>query len=87
MEAEVPEWGTKADQWRSGQERVRKILANYGLSYHPGGQILGATSGASSRSLKAILEARDLAAVEVELQRALETVAWIILQASLLRDR
>jgi hypothetical protein len=74
MEAKVPEWGTKANQWRSGQERVRKILAKYGLSYHPGGQILGATSGASSRSLKAILEARDLAAVEVEFQRAIETV-------------
>ena len=74
LEAEVPEWGTKADQWRSGRERVRKILARYGLSYHPGGQILGATSGASSRSLKAILEARDLAAVEVEFQRAIETV-------------
>jgi len=40
-----------------------------------GGQILGATSGASSRSLKAILEARDFAAVEVEFQRAIETVA------------
>jgi hypothetical protein len=75
MEAEVPKWGTKANQWRSDQERARKILARYGLSYHPGGQILGATSGASSRSLKTILEERDLAAVEVEFQRALEAVS------------
>jgi hypothetical protein len=74
MDAEVPEWDINANKLPSGQERVQKILARFGLSYHPGGQILGATSGASSRSLKAILEERDLAAVEIEFQRAIETV-------------
>jgi Abortive infection C-terminus len=74
MEVEVPEWSSKADQWRSKQERIRRILAKHGLSYHSGGQILGAGTGAPSRSLRTILEARDLAAVEVEFQRALATV-------------
>jgi hypothetical protein len=63
---------SKADQEQS--ERVYRILAKYGLSYHPGGQILGAVSGTPTRSLRKVLEARDLAAVEVEFQRALATV-------------
>ena len=76
MEAQTPPWwSNKPNQWQSDKERVRNIQAKYGLSYHLGGQILGAISGASSRSLKTILEERDLAAVEVEFQRALETVA------------
>ena len=74
MEAEVPEWSSGADQWRSKRERIHTILARNGLSYHSGGQILGAGSGAPSRSLKTMLEARDLAAVEVEFHRALATV-------------
>ena len=63
---------SRADQEKS--ERVHRILAKYGLSYHPGGQILGAVSGTPTRSLREVLEARDLAAVEVEFQRALATV-------------
>jgi hypothetical protein len=74
MEAKVPKWGTKAEQWKSDRGRVRNILAKHGLSYHSGGQILGATSRTPSRSLKTILQARDLVAVEEEFQRAIETV-------------
>jgi hypothetical protein len=65
---------SSSDQEQSGRERVHKILAKYGLSYHPGGQILGAVSGTPTRTLRQVLEANDLTAVEVEFQRALATV-------------
>jgi len=57
-----------------GRKRVKKILAKYGLSYHQGGQIIGAEALLPSRSLKEILASRDLTAVEIEFQRAIEKV-------------
>jgi len=53
------------------RERVKEILAKHGLSYHTGGQILGAETGLPSRSLKEILASRDLGAIEIEFQRAI----------------
>lgn len=56
------------------RKRVADILARHGLSYRPGGRILGGKTAAPTRSLEAILRARDLAALDVEVQRALENV-------------
>lgn len=56
------------------RERVEEILAKHGLSYHQGGQIIGAGTGLPSRSLKEILASRDLSAIEVEFKRAIDNV-------------
>lgn len=62
------------DALEKARDRVKNILARYGLSYHLGGNIIGAKSGAPSRSLEMILRARDLTALEVEFNRALNNV-------------
>ena len=56
------------------RDRIRKALVKYGLQYRDGGQIMGATTGAPTRSLESTLRARDLATVEQEFQRALQSV-------------
>lgn len=61
-------------EWASGQERVRRILAKNGLSYRTGGIILGATAKVPTRSLADILRSRDLTAVEIEYERALDNI-------------
>ncbi|MEM7203918.1 MAG: abortive infection family protein [Planctomycetota bacterium] len=53
------------------QDRVRRILGKYGLTYHLGGHIVGGGAGAPTRSLKQALESQDLAAVEVEFNRCI----------------
>ncbi len=65
---------TRATDWRAARDRVRASLGRAGLSYHPGGQILGAASGAPTKSLEAILRGSDLKAVDVEFQRAIDAV-------------
>jgi Abortive infection C-terminus len=57
-----------------GKKRVRDILARHGLSYAPGGVILGAGSSPASKSLQELLRVKDLLGVEKEFQRALATV-------------
>lgn len=56
------------------RRRVHDILSRHRLSYQPGGNILGAKTLAPTRSLEAILRGRDLGALDVEFQRALENV-------------
>ena len=63
-----------ATVWLSGRKRINDALAKHGLSYREGGKILGGTHGPSSRSLNEMLKARDLPAVEIELNRALTSV-------------
>ena len=58
----------------AGKERIRETLARYGLSYHQGGLILVAGSGPASKSLRELLQAKDLPAVEQEFQRAVAAV-------------
>lgn len=60
--------------WQEKRERVREALAKYGLSYQHGGRIIGADVGVPTRSLEAILRARDFAAIEGEFNRALGSV-------------
>jgi hypothetical protein len=57
-----------------GRERVRKILAQHGLSYHQGGTLIGITVGAPARSLEAILRKRNIEALDIEFARALSSV-------------
>ena len=72
MEVDWPPIGQeKADKER---QRVRDILGKHGLSYHSGGRILGGATGAPTRSLEAILRSRDLVGLQVEFERALDSV-------------
>lgn len=58
---------------KDGQDRIHRALTKTGLSYHDGGHVLGA-SGTPSQSLEGIIRERRLDALEVEFQRALESV-------------
>lgn len=62
------------DLWSNERERINQALAVYGLSYHRGGVILGATLSSPTRSLEELLSRRDIPAVEIEFQRALSNV-------------
>ena len=55
IDAAPKAWET-ANTVSKAQERVRAILPKYGLSYHPGGCVLGGSAGAPTRSLKEALE-------------------------------
>lgn len=74
MEIEASEHSTLDGEVGIGQARIAKILAKYGLSYDVGGHVYGATSSASSRDLRHILETRDLKAVNAEFERAIATI-------------
>jgi hypothetical protein len=57
---------------REGQRRrVRDVLAQFGMSYVQGGNIMTAHVAPTARTLQDILRARDLPAVEQEFTRAL----------------
>lgn len=58
----------------SGQKRIRDMLAKHGLAYHPGGIILGVATASPTKSLTAILKARDLGEVDKEFERSLAHV-------------
>ncbi len=57
-----------------GRKKIVDVLARYGLSYHPGGQILGAANALPTRALKDMLKDRDLVGVDKEFDRALANV-------------
>lgn len=58
----------------AGKERIRETLARYGLSYQQGGVILRGGSGQASKSLRQLLQAKDVPAVEQEFERAVAAV-------------
>ncbi len=58
----------------TGKDRIKKVLADNGLIYLPGGFLQHGGASASSRSLDDILRQRSLPAIEKEFQRALESV-------------
>lgn len=72
MEVDIDGTGLDQKIWLEERDRIRIILAKYGLSYHQGGQILGCATGVPSRSLREILEKHDLIAVNEEFQRCIE---------------
>jgi hypothetical protein len=57
-----------------GQKRIHEILGKFGLSYAAGGRIIGGSVSVSVRSLSDVLAARDLGALEKEVERALSNV-------------
>ena len=63
-----------SDKIQKDRERVRNMLAKCGLSYHPGGKIVGGKIGAPTRTLETILRGRNLREVEIEFDRALKNV-------------
>ena len=68
------ELDTEHPDWLKGRERVAGTLAKYGFAYERGGHITGGATEAPSRSLDAMIQARDLQAVRAEFDRALNSV-------------
>ncbi|MGH9548086.1 MAG: abortive infection family protein [Terriglobales bacterium] len=68
------ELDTQQPDWLKGREKVKGALARYGLAYEQGGHVVGARTGAPSRSLDNIIKARDLQAIRVEFDRAMDSV-------------
>lgn len=58
----------------AGRARIHEILGKFGLSYLPGGKIIGGSVSIPVRSLSQILSTRDLRALEKEVERALANV-------------
>jgi hypothetical protein len=60
---------------RAENEKVLALVARHGLHYSPGGTLTrGATTASPTRSLSAILRAGDLAQVDVEFKRAIDSI-------------
>jgi len=57
-----------------GQKRIEKILALEGLTYSRGGHIFGSAVSVPARSLDDLLRKREIPEIEIEFQRALESV-------------
>jgi hypothetical protein len=67
-------WKNQDGQQTQGRERIRNIMAQYGLSYQVGGRIIGANVASPTRSLETILHSRDLKGLNDEFDRAIENV-------------
>jgi hypothetical protein len=68
------ETDTPSDVVLEGRRRIEDALRKSGLSYRPGGRILGSASAAPIRSLEKMLRDRYLPALSVEFERALDSV-------------
>jgi hypothetical protein len=64
----------KIEEQEAGRKEITEVLARFGLSYHQGGAILGAANALPTKSLKQVLQDRDLAGVDKEFERALANV-------------
>jgi hypothetical protein len=62
------------DRQEAGRKRITDTLARFGLSYHQGGLILGASTALPTKSLTQVLKDRDLTAVDKEFERALANI-------------
>src|SRR5436853_4907890 len=60
---------------QTDRELLSELLARHGLSYSQGGKIRGREIATPTRSLESILRDRDLPALKVEFERALQNVA------------
>ena len=61
------------DLYREGQEAINAVLQKNGLKYIRGGRVVGGL-GTPSRSLQNLISERDLAAIDIEFERALNTI-------------
>lgn len=74
MEADITRSLPSFDELEKQRDRVRNVLARCGLIYRAGGFVQGGSTAAPTRSLEAALRERDLAALDIEFQRALDNV-------------
>ena len=70
MEVDI---GRYHDQKHS-RTKIEDVFSRHGLSYHKGGFILGSERTFSTKSLKKLLQERDLSAVNQEFTRCLDNV-------------
>lgn len=75
--ADAAPWDQKEPEWsvklRKDQERINTILGKAGLSYSNGGHV-GISSGTATATLREIIDAGGLAAIQIEMNRALKQV-------------
>ena len=71
---EVDDRGYHQQSQQDGRKKITDVLARFDLSYHQGGLILGAANALSTKSLKQVLQGRDLASVDKEFDRAVANV-------------
>jgi hypothetical protein len=64
----------KAEEQETGRKRIQETLARFGLSYHQGGLVMGASTALPTKALQQILKERDLAGVDNEFARSLAHV-------------
>lgn len=64
----------RGEEQNDGREKILEVLRRFGLSYRSGGLILGAEASTPTKSLREVLEGRDLAEVDKEFGRSLAQV-------------
>jgi len=64
----------QAQEQEAGRRKIVEALGRFGLSYRPGGLILGGATSLPTRSLKQVLKDRDLSGVDKEFDRALANI-------------
>ncbi|MDY7001462.1 MAG: abortive infection family protein, partial [Thermodesulfobacteriota bacterium] len=74
MEVELDGRYRNIEDWEKKRARIEGALANYGLAYLHGGHVRKSGTSGPTRSLKQILRDKDLAAVDKEFERAMETI-------------
>jgi hypothetical protein len=75
MESRAPRYPQNDVDLEKDRQRILDVLSRFGMSYHPGGRVLGTQTGSPTRSLNTLLRAKDLHGVEVEFNRALENIS------------
>lgn len=73
MEAPLDPSNSWDEQPFQDREKIAKILGQYELQYVSGGRVVGAL-GAPSRTLEQFIRERDIAAIDLEFNRALSNV-------------
>ena len=61
-------------QWVENKGRIEKALASYGLKYKTGGRVVPSMASTPTVSVREALKRLDLATVNIEFERALNTV-------------
>ena len=74
MEDQIRPLHQDAKEWAARRERVRSVLTKHGMTYHDGGRVIGGDVGAPTKTLAALIRDRDLRALEIEFERAIQTI-------------
>lgn len=71
-------WGTPnkwEEEWQGNREKIHEALMCHGLAYSAGGKIYSVGVTGAVKSLEQILRSKDLKAVELEFERAMENIS------------